>query len=125
MLLLLLCSFSNFTGKYREVFEDLQKPQHDCPKPVLKRLREVAEQINDGATIQLGADVEVTQKELLCDLIDNQLLLLSGKPPYCTLCGRKKLTHLTSPCVYCGSTAQALSFLNDGVLWLYEPVLLW
>ena len=107
------------------MFEDLQKPQHDCPKPVLKRLREVAEQINDGATIQLGADVEVTQKELLCDLIDNQLLLLSGKPPYCTLCGRKKLTHLTSPCVYCGSTAQALSFLNDGVLWLYEPVLLW
>ena len=104
MLSLLLCSFSNFTGKYCGVFEDLQKPQHRCPKRALKRLREVAEQINDEATIQLEPGVEVTQKELLCDLIDNQLLLVSGKPPYCTLCGRKKLKHLTSPCAYCGST---------------------
>ena len=91
------------------MFEDLQKPQHDCPKLVLKRLREVAEQINVEATIQLEPGVEVTQKELLCDLIDNQLLLLSGQPPYCTLCGRKKLKHLTSPCAYCGSTTTTRS----------------
>lgn len=61
LLSLLLCSFSNFTGKYRDVFEDLPKPQHDCPKRTLKRLREDAEQINDQTTIKFEAGVEVTQ----------------------------------------------------------------
>ena len=91
------------------MFEDLQKPQHDCPKPALQRLREVVEQINDGAMIQLGAGVEVTQKDLLRDIIDNQLLLLSGKPPYCTLCGLKKIKRSTSRCAYCGRTTTTRS----------------
>ena len=91
------------------MFEDLQRPQHVYSKRALRKLRKDAEQINDETMIQLEPGVEVAQKELLCDLIDNQLLLLSGHPPYCTLCGRRKLTHLTSPCVYCDSTATTRS----------------
>ena len=55
---------------------------------------------NNDAIVHLK-ELKVTQKELLGDLIDNQLLLTSGKPPYCVLCGRKKVNKISSSCVRC------------------------
>ena len=76
-------------------------------KDSLKALRLRVEAIQDDAAITLHDGSKVTQKELLSDLIDNQLLLISGKPPYCVLCGRKKLAKFSHPCVHCGCTSTA------------------
>ena len=99
----MIVHYYRFNGEFNKVFEDLQKLYHKRPtKDSLKALRLRVEAIRDDAVINLHNGRVVTQKELLSDMIDIKLLLISGKPPYCVLCGRKKVESMSIVCVYCG-----------------------
>ena len=105
---------------------ELQEHCRNGPtKEGLDILRERVEDIQDDKaiadagglpiTLHDGTQVsEVTQKELLRDMIDNQLLIIDGEPPYCVLCNRRKVKSMSIVCAYCGWMSNSCIHCQSG-----------
>ena len=123
--------FIRFEEKFQQAFEELlkhyhQEPKHYHQKPIednLQRLRRRVEAIQDNASIAIAGGTaiklhddmsQVTQKELLSDMIDNQLLIIDGELPYCVLCDRRKVKSMSIVCAYCGWMSNSCIHCQSG-----------